>query len=303
MIVEAIASSTAQVLPTHTPTHVAPIPTVLPDVHYQVIGDSGARTLWVVFVIMAIASALFAGWSLKVAVSNRLYHVITTVITIIAAISYFAMATGQGVSVKTTVIHHHHEHGVPDTTTTIHRQVFWARYVDWLFTTPLLLLDLGILAGLSGAHILMAIIADVVMIVVGLMASFGTENTPQKWGNFAISMLAFLVVIWHLALNGRTAVRNVSQNVANFYMAIAGFTVVVWTAYPVVWGVTAGGHLSIDGEIIAYAILDVLAKVVFGAWLLVTHAKLPETNVELKGFWANGLNREGLLRLDEEEGA
>jgi bacteriorhodopsin len=71
-----------------------------------------------------------------------------------------------------------------------------------------------------------------------------------------------------------------------------------------IWGITEGGrHLSVNGEIIAYAVLDVLAKPVFGLWLLMTHAKTPETNVGLGGFWANGLNREGVLRLDEEEGA
>jgi hypothetical protein len=33
--------------------------------------------------------------------------------------------------------------------------------------------------------------------------------------------------------------------------------------------------LSVDAEIVAYAILDVLAKPVFGTWLLFTHDRLP----------------------------
>jgi hypothetical protein len=49
--------------------------------------------------------------------------------------------------------------------------------------------------------------------------------------------------------------------------------------------------------------LDVLAKGVFGAWLLITHAKMRESDVELTGFWANGLNREGAVRLGEDDGA
>ena len=53
----------------------------------------------------------------------------------------------------------------------------------------------------------------------------------------------------------------------------------------------------------AYAILDVLAKPVFGTWLIITHAKLRETDVDLGGFWANGLNREGALRLGDDDGA
>lgn len=113
--------------------------------------------------------------------AKRLYHVITTIITIIAAISYFAMATGHGTAIHHIRIRHQNDH-VPDTYTDVQRQVFWARYVDWSLTTPLLLLDLSLLAGLNGAHMLMAIVADVIMILTGLFAAFGSEGTPQKWG-------------------------------------------------------------------------------------------------------------------------
>jgi len=304
--VEALLKTThaGGILPTATPTDVAPIPSVLPDVPiHQFVGHSGTTTLWVVFALMVIASATFAGLSLRVAVSNRVFHVITTLITTIAALSYFTMATGQGVTVKHITIHHAHDH-VPDTFEHIYRQIFWARYVDWVLTTPLLLLDLGILAGLNGAHLLIAIIADVIMVLFGLFAAVGNESTPQKWGNYSIAIIAFLVVIWHLAINGRNTVRAKSGNVANFYGALAAYTLIIWAAYPIVWGLGDGARrLSVDGEIIAYAVLDVLAKGGFGAWLLFMHSRVPETNVKLDGFWSTGLDREGLVRLDEEDGA
>jgi bacteriorhodopsin len=253
--------------------------------------------------------------------SKRLYHIVTTLITIIAAISYFGMATGHGVTYHTIEITEKNEH-VPDTTTIIKRQVFWARYVDWSLTTPLLLLDLALLAGLNGAHILIAIVADLIMIVTGLFAAFGGEETPQKWGWYAIACIAYLVVVWQLAINGRTAVSAKSSKVAKFFGAIAGFTLILWTAYPMyvflpvlkaltlltttsVWGVADGARIaSVDSEIIAYAVLDVLAKPVFGAWLLFTHQSMPETNVEIGGFWAHGLSGEGSIRIgDDDEGA
>jgi hypothetical protein len=61
--------------------------------------------------------------------------------------------------------------------------------------------------------------------------------------------------------------------------------------------------MSVDSEIIAYAVLDILAKPIFGIWLLVTHAKIPETNIDLGGFWTNGLSDEGSLRLGDDDGA
>jgi bacteriorhodopsin len=103
-------------------------------------------------------------------------------ITIIAALSYFAMATGTGVSYHHIRVREQHSHGVPATYKHIVRQVYWARYIDWALTTPLLLLDLSLLANLSGANILVAVLADVIMILTGLFAAFGREHNGSKWG-------------------------------------------------------------------------------------------------------------------------
>ncbi|KAF2755413.1 family A G protein-coupled receptor-like protein [Pseudovirgaria hyperparasitica] len=303
--VEALKKTSLLLVPTTT----LPIPTSLPTVDpfkpdIQVAHHDGQVTLWVVFVIMLIASAVFAGMSWTVPLNKRLYHVITTLITIIAALSYFAMASGHGVAIHHIKVRVEHEHA-PDTFKYIDRQVFWARYVDWSLTTPLLLLDLAFLAGLSGGHILMTVVADLIMILTGLFAAFGAEDTPQKWGWYTIACIAYLVIIWHLVVNGRALAAARGGAVGKFYSSIAGFTILIWTAYPIVWGIADGArNVSVDGEIIAYAVLDVLAKPIFGLWLLITHAKLAETNVDLSGtFWSNGLSSEGRLRLDDEDGA
>lgn len=112
------------------------------------------------------------------------------------------------------------------------------------------------------------------MILTGLFAAYGNEGTPQKWGWYTIACLAYLVVIWQLAVNGRAAAQAKSSKVGSFFLAIGGFTLLIWTAYPIVWGFADGArHMSVDQEIIAYAVLDILAKPVFGAWLLYTHAR------------------------------
>jgi len=283
---------------------IAPIPTVVPghEATYEVAGDAGKKTLWVVFVIMVVASAGFTAMSWKVPLNKRLYHVITTIITITAALSYFAMATGHAVSFNKIVEREQHDH-VPDTYTTTYRQVYWARYVDWAITTPLLLLDLGLLAGMSGGHMFMMMTADLIMILTGLFAGFGSEDT-QKWGWYTISCIAFLFIFWHLVLNGGANAKAKGDKLRTFFTSIAVYTLVLWTAYPIVWGISDGARqASIDTEIIAYAILDVLAKAGFGAWLLVAHANMRESDAELNGFWANGLSREGAIRIGEDDGA
>ncbi len=69
-------------LPTATasakPTNVAPVPSVIPDYPiFEGASSSGKKTLWVVFVLMLIASASFTAMSWKVPVvrstQNRLH--------------------------------------------------------------------------------------------------------------------------------------------------------------------------------------------------------------------------------------
>jgi bacteriorhodopsin len=156
---------------------------------------------------------------------------VTTLIVVFASLSYFAMASGHGIGYHHVVEKEQHKH-VPDTEHDIYRQVYWARYVDWSLTTPLLLLDLCLLAGMNGGSILIAVVADLIMILTGLFAAFGSEGTPQKWGWYAIACIAYLVVIWQLILNGRKTVSAKGGKVANFYAAIGGFTLIIWTVYP-----------------------------------------------------------------------
>jgi bacteriorhodopsin len=114
----------------------------------------------------------------------------------------------------------------------VYREVYWARYVDWSLTTPLLLLDLCLLAGLSGANILVAVVADLIMIITGLFAAFG-GNDGQKWGWYAFACIAYLVVVYQLAFNGRAAAAGKDNKTKVFFSAIAGFTLILWTIYPV----------------------------------------------------------------------
>lgn len=181
---------------------------------------------------MVAASGIFTFMSWKVPVSKRLYHVITTMITLTAAISYFAMASGHATSYHCETIKDHHKHHIPTTHHDECRQVFYARYIDWCVTTPLLILDLCLLAGVDGAHTLMAIFADLIMILAGLFAAYGEERTIQKWGWYTIACIAYLFVIWHVAVHGSSMVKAKGKRAGRLFGALAIFTLILWTAYP-----------------------------------------------------------------------
>ncbi|KAG7005690.1 opsin-1 [Physcia stellaris] len=280
-----------------------PMPTVLPDdISYQKAGTTGTNALWVVFVIMLVSSLAFYVMAFRVPVQKRLFHILTAFITTFATISYYAMAVKAGVSENEITIKHSQKH-FPDTFSYIYREVYWARYVDWSVTTPLLLLDLSFLCGLAGANILVAVVADIIMIMTGLFAALTVPESP-KWGWYAMACLAYLVVIYQLAINGRGVVQQKDKKTGTFFVAIASFTLVLWTVYPIIWGVADGSRIaSVDAEIIAYAVLDILAKPVFGFWLLFTHDSM-SSSASIEGFWAHGLGKEGTLTVgDDEDGA
>ncbi|KAI4127123.1 MAG: hypothetical protein LQ338_003365 [Usnochroma carphineum] len=281
-----------------------PMPSVVPGNTpiYQEASATGNRALWAVFVIMLLSSLAFYAMAFRVPVQKRLFHILTAFITTFATLSYYSMAIGDGVGQNKILIKHTQKH-FPDTYDTVYREVYWARYVDWSLTTPLLLLDLCFLAGVNGASILVAIVADVIMILTGLFAAFTIDEAP-KWGWYAMACIAYLVVIYQLAINGRQTAKAKDNKTATFFAAIGGFTLVLWTVYPIIWGIADGSrNIGVDAEIIAYAVLDILAKPVFGFWLLVTHDNF-SSSASIDGFWAHGLGKEGTLRVgDDDEGA
>ncbi|OTB09128.1 hypothetical protein M426DRAFT_7149 [Hypoxylon sp. CI-4A] len=296
--VSAVATRVGTVI--HSPkTGHTPLPTVIPDiprVYYQTSTEVGHRTLWVVCVLMGLSSLAFYILAMRVPVQKRLFHVITALVTTFAFLSYYAMATGDGITSHRYVAGRSRHGAVTDI---VERDVYWARYVDWSLTTPLLLLDLCLLAGLNGASILITVVSDVIMILTGLFAAL-SQHEAQGWGWYAFACLAYLNIIYQIGYKGRNAISSKDNKTRTFFGAISIFTLLLWTAYPVVWGIADGARrVNVDGEIIAYAVLDVLAKGVFGFWLLLTHDSISRTMPSIDGFWSHGISHDGAIRVGE----
>lgn len=78
---------------------------------------------------------------------------------------------------------------------------------------------------------MIAIVADVIMVLTGLFAAFG-EHKSQKWGWYTIACIAYLVIVYQLARNGTRTVSTKDSKTRTFYKAIGGFTLILWTLYP-----------------------------------------------------------------------
>lgn len=87
--------------------------------------------------------------------------------------------------------------------------IYWARYADWIFTTPLLLLDLALLVGANRNTIATLVGLDVAMIGTGLIATLtgggggilGVGAQRLIWWEIST---AFLLVVFFVRRTGRS---------------------------------------------------------------------------------------------------
>ncbi len=194
--------------------------------------------------------------------SEELHTVCHGIVPIIAACSYFAMAIGQGSVLLPTDI-------AVATGTAATRTFYYARYVDWSFTTPLLLLTLSLTAMHAGPKrtgaITGVILADVMMIVTAF--AFGASTFAfAKWAWFIISCIAFLGVYYVLWIPNMQANASEREDIRSTYRRNAAVLSGLWLLYPIVLAFAPDGlNVISDGlSVLCIAVLDVVAKVVYG---------------------------------------
>nr|AFI80052.1 bacteriorhodopsin [uncultured archaeon] len=187
---------------------------------------------------------------------TRMFYVVTTLIPSIAFASYLSMLLGFGASVVTFNGEQH--------------VIYWARYADWLFTTPLLLLDLGLLADVDRSTLLGLIGADGFMIVTGLVGAI-TTVFQFRFIWWFVSDLALIYILYELYFNlGQKAEELDNESRASTFKVLRNITVVLWTLYPIWWviGTEGAGAVSLFVETAGFMVLDITAKVGFGLILL-----------------------------------
>ncbi|KAI9819262.1 MAG: ion channel activity [Pycnora praestabilis] len=225
----------------------------------------GSDWYWAVCAVMTTATLVFVGLSATKPRSHRIFHYITAAITLVAAIAYFTMGSNLGwtpIDVEF-MRSNPRVHGV-------NREIFYVRYVDWFITTPLLLMDLLLTAGLPWPTILFTVLIDEVMVVTGLVGAL--VKSSYKWGFYVFGCVAFLFVAWNVTIVARKHAQALGPDVSKTYTICGVWTIALWFLYPIAWGLCEGGNvIAPDSEAVFYGILDLLAKPVFGALLIWGH--------------------------------
>jgi bacteriorhodopsin len=205
---------------------------------------------WIYVGIMLVGALIFFGWSRNPKGVPRYEYLIAMFIPIWSAAAYMAIAFGQGlveIEGQTTYI---------------------PRYLDWVVTTPLLLLalsltamhkqkkDVTIIVGLMGA--------DVFMIVCGLIADLSV--TPIRYVWYGLGVAAFLVILWLIWVTLRRQVMATqTPQMQRIYQRAALYLTIFWVGYPLTWliGPSGLGLVSQDVDTFLFVMLPAFSKVGF----------------------------------------
>ncbi|GAB7091747.1 sensory rhodopsin II [Halorubrum luteum] len=138
-----------------------------------------------------------------------------------------------------------------------------ARYVDWLVTTPLILLYLGLLAR-PPRRVLAGLIGADVVIIIGGVVAVATTGT-LSWVAFGIGVATYGLLVYGLLVTLPESVSVETDRVRAVFGTLRNITVVLWTLYPVVWLVapTGFGLITVSTEMLVFVYLDIVAKVGF----------------------------------------
>jgi len=226
--------------------------------------------LWVGTAGMFLGMLYFIarGWSVE-SQRRQKFYIATIMIAAIAFVNYLAMALGFGV----TQIQIAGEM----------RPIYWARYTDWLFTTPLLLYDLALLAGADRNTIYSLVGLDALMIGTGALATLSAGSGVLATGTerllwWGISTGFLLVLLYFLFSKLTTRASELSSDTRSTFSTLRNVILVLWLVYPVWWLVGSEG-LNVVGivpETAGFMVLDLSAKIGFGYILLRSHAILDE---------------------------
>ena len=144
------------------------------------------------------------------------------------------------------------------------------RYVDWLLTVPLLLIELILVMRLSPKETLSKSVRlgslAALMIVLGYPGEV-SQNSGTRWIWWALAMIPFLWIVFELFVGLKSSIASQPEDVRGLVNGARLLTVLSWSFYPLVFifpmiGFTGGAATT--AVQVGYTICDILAKAVLG---------------------------------------
>lgn len=230
--------------------------------------ENGSDWYFAIFAVMVASVIAFTILLLHTPRGERSLHYLSVGAVIVASMAYLSMA-----SKDSTLLHDFSHYS-----TNYGRQVFIARYIDWFVTTPLLLVDLMVLAGSTWSTIFWTVVVDELMICAGL---YGAISEFYTYYFFGFGCLCYVYIVYTLIWKARQSARALGSDVHRLYVGVAIYTAALWTLYPIVWSLSEAGDVtSTESEAAFYGVLDLLAKPVCALWILVGKSSITRARKE-----------------------
>jgi bacteriorhodopsin len=148
------------------------------------------------------------------------------------------------------------------------------RYIDWLLTVPLLLVELvavlGLVKAIQSSLLKRLVPAAAAMIILGYPGDikselFGISNS--MWG--LLSTIPFLYIMYVLWVELSKSLSSQSEKVRKIFQGLRLLLIATWGVYPITFIMAMNSTGSPTGsEVLArevgYSIADILAKCLFG---------------------------------------
>ena len=156
------------------------------------------------------------------------------------------------------------------------------RYVDWLLTVPLLLVELVLVMRLSQDETMSRSVklgaAAALMIVLGYPGEIATDNVTRAiWGT--LSAIPFAYVMFQLFMGLGQSIERQPANVRDLVKKARLLTFASWGFYPIVYMIpytNLGGGTVTTGVQIGYTIADIIAKAGVGVLVYIIAVRKSE---------------------------
>ena len=229
------------------------------------------------FATMAAATLFLWLSRSQVAPAYRTALTISGLVTAIAAYHYFRIFESWNVSYT-------FENNVVAATGFAFNDAY--RYVDWLLTVPLLLIELVLVMRLSREETMSKSVrlgsAAALMIVLGYPGEIATDiATRAVWGT--LSAIPFIYIVWELFRGLGESIKQQPANAQNLVRQARLLTFASWGFYPIVYmapyvGLT-GGTATTTIQI-GYTIADIVAKAGLGILIFLIAVRKSESEAD-----------------------
>ncbi len=231
---------------------------------------------------LGIASMLFTSIFLWVARDRvlpkyRLAVMVSATVTSIAAYHYFRMfdsfSHGYGMNGESEMANQMGGAAAALQFGAAHYNVGY-RYIDWLLTVPLLLVELvavlGLVKAVQSSLLKRLVPAAALMIILGYPGDihsglFGLSN--GMWG--LLSTIPFLYIMYVLWVELTKSLSSQSEKIRKLFLGLRLLLIATWGVYPITFVLAMGQTgaptaADVVSREVGYSIADILAKCLFG---------------------------------------